>query len=164
MYMLTSCKLFHTKFFCARNQFLFCIKRLSKFLYRCFEIWAFHSLKQWLVIKHTVVSIYTKHKFIVISERNAKYRNITTRANPTFSFTLIIRALWLTQSCVGKTICGCEVTIFCGARTIYALNISKMLSFSIASCSNGAEIHSMELLYFREKTNWFSKEVRPLKP
>ena len=39
-----------------------------------------------------------------------------------------------------------------------------MPSFSIASCSNGAEIHSMELLYFREKTNWFSKEVRPLKP
>lgn len=29
-----------------------------------------------------------------------------------------------------------------------------MPSFSIASCSNGAEIH--------EKTNWFSKEVRPL--
>ena len=22
----------------------------------------------------------------------------------------------------------------------------------------------MEFLYFREKTNWFSKEVRPLKP
>ena len=41
---------------------------------------------------------------------------------------------------------------------------TKMPSFSIASCSNGAEIHSMELLYFREKTNWFSKEVRPLKP
>ena len=39
-----------------------------------------------------------------------------------------------------------------------------MPSFSIASCSNGAEIHSMELLYFREKTNWFKKEVRPLKP
>ena len=37
-----------------------------------------------------------------------------------------------------------------------------MPSFSIASCINGAEIHSMELLYFREKTNWFSKEVRPL--
>ena len=30
--------------------------------------------------------------------------------------------------------------------------------------SNGAEIHSMEFLYFREKTNWFSEEVRPLKP
>ena len=29
-----------------------------------------------------------------------------------------------------------------------------MPSFSIASCSNGAEIH--------EKTNWFSEEVRPL--
>ena len=39
-----------------------------------------------------------------------------------------------------------------------------MPAFSIASCSDGAEIHSMELLYFREKTNWFSKEVRPLKP
>ena len=37
MYMLTSCKLFYTNF-CARNQFLFRIKRLSKFLYRCFEI------------------------------------------------------------------------------------------------------------------------------
>ena len=39
-----------------------------------------------------------------------------------------------------------------------------MPSFSIASCSNGAEIHSVVFLYFREKTNWFSKEVRPLKP
>ena len=37
MYMLASCKLFHTNF-CARDQFLFGIKRLSKFLYRCFEI------------------------------------------------------------------------------------------------------------------------------
>ena len=37
MYMLISCKLFYTNF-CARNQFLFRIKRLSKFLHRCFEI------------------------------------------------------------------------------------------------------------------------------
>ena len=37
MFMLTSRKLFYTNF-CARNQFLFGIKRLSKFLYRCFEI------------------------------------------------------------------------------------------------------------------------------
>ena len=42
--------------------------------------------------------------------------------------------------------------------------VSKMPSFSIASCSNDAEIHCMEFLYFREKTNWFSIEVRPLKP
>ena len=42
--------------------------------------------------------------------------------------------------------------------------VSNLPSFSIASCSNGAEIHSTEFLYFREKTNWFSKEVRPLKP
>ena len=126
MYMLTSCKLFYTNF-CARNQFLFRIKRLSKFLYRCFEIWAFHSLKQQLVIKHTVVSIYTKHKFIVTawiaSAINAKDRDVTTQANPTFSLTQIIRAFWLTQSCVGKSICSCEVTIFCGARTIYAITI-----------------------------------------
>ena len=32
------------------------------------------------------------------------------------------------------------------------------------SCRAVMAIHSMELLYFREKTNWFSKEVRPLKP
>ena len=37
MFMLTSRKLFHTNF-CARDQFLFGIKRLSKFLYKCFEI------------------------------------------------------------------------------------------------------------------------------
>ena len=42
--------------------------------------------------------------------------------------------------------------------------VSKMPSFSIASCSNGAEIHSMELLYFTGKTNWFREAVRPLKP
>ena len=58
LYTLTSCELFYTNF-CARNQFLFRIKGLSKFLYICFKIWAFHLLKQWLVVKHTVVSMYT---------------------------------------------------------------------------------------------------------
>ena len=79
------------------------------------------------MIKHTVVSIYTKHKFIVTawiaSAINAKDRDVTTQANPTFSLTQIIRAFWLTQSCVGKRICSCEVTMFCGARTIYAITI-----------------------------------------
>ena len=44
------------------------------------------------------------------------------------------------------------------------VKVSKVPSFSVASNINGAEIHSMELLYFTKKTNWFSKEVRPLKP
>ena len=38
-----------------------------------------------------------------------------------------------------------------------------MPSFSITWYSNDAEIHFIELLYFSEKKNWFSKEVRPLK-
>ena len=42
--------------------------------------------------------------------------------------------------------------------------VSKVPSFSVASCINGAEIHSMELLYFTGKTNWFREAVMPLKP
>ena len=49
-------------------------------------------------------------------------------------------------------------------RRSYLKKSPKCLPFSIASCSNDAEIHSVEFLYFREKTNWFSKEVRPLRP
>ena len=36
---------------------------------------------------------------------------------------------------------------------------TKMPSFSIASCSNGAEIHSMELLYFRDKRTGLAKKL-----
>ena len=34
-----------------------------------------------------------------------------------------------------------------------------MPSFSIASCSNGEEIPSMELLYFREKRTGLAKKL-----
>ena len=39
------------------------------------------------------------------------------------------------------------------------MTATKMPSFSIASCSNGVEIHSMELLHFREKRTGLAKKL-----
>ena len=83
----TSCELLYTNF-CERNQFLFCLKRLSKFFVQMLRDMCLLFVKTVVVIiKSTAVPLNTLHKCIVIAwiARTAKDRDVTANANRWFS-------------------------------------------------------------------------------
>ena len=66
----TNCELLYSGNFCESNQFLFCIKMLSKFFVQMLRDMCLLFVKTVLVvviIKRTVIPLYTFHKCIVIA-------------------------------------------------------------------------------------------------
>ena len=80
-----SCELLYRNF-CERNQFLFCIKVIKVFCTDASRR-AFYSLRRWLYnreYRSPVIHFTQMYSDCVNSARNAKDRDVTARANPTF--------------------------------------------------------------------------------